>query len=98
MKMERRVECRRCRCHRDLARSAGCLVCGAVAFVDVEPSPGDLASGATDEATTEVIEAAALIDRALFNGEEVTKWHRHALRLSVACRRLARVRREEATT
>lgn len=43
--MRHRVSCQRCGAHRDQAIKTWCSVCRYEAYVDVQPTPGDLAAG-----------------------------------------------------
>ncbi len=79
--MQQRVQCRGCRCHRDLRIAPRCLVCGQESFDPVEATAGDL-----DAITLEVIAAAEALDLALHDGVTVTKDYYLAGRLRTACR------------
>lgn len=79
-----RVQCIRCKAHRDLRLAPRCLVCGAEAHTVVRPTAGDLES-----AVLGVIQAAEEMDFALHAGAVITPAHRNARRLAEACRSLA---------
>lgn len=80
--MRQRVECARCKAHRDLTIAPICMVCGAARCSPVSPTAGDMLDG-TDRA---VIEAAEALDLALHDGLTVTEHYHLAVRLRLACR------------
>lgn len=77
--MTRRVECVRCRAHRDLDLAPRCLVCGAERCTPVPPHPLDGADQA-------VIAAAEAIDLAILRGYDRIYWRQLTTRLREACR------------
>lgn len=61
MRMQRRVSCRHCAAHRDLAIAPRCLVCGREVFDNVEETAGDRLDGIDRE----LLAAAEAVDFAL---------------------------------
>lgn len=90
--MRQRVQCDRCKAHRDQAIAPRCLVCGYEAWTAVVPTAGDRAAAAAKLAEVEVLAAAEAIDAELYEGAQIANGHRCATRLSEACRKLALAR------
>lgn len=88
--MHQRVECQRCKAHRDLLLAPRCLVCRYESWNPVTPTSGD-----RDLAVDAVVEAAEEVDLVLYDFHSISEMHPSAMALREACRVLALSRTQQ---
>lgn len=85
--MRRRVQCDKCKAHRDLTIAPNCFVCGHARSTDVVPTAGDL-----EVFTDELVAAAEAVDVVLYRDLKLDGQHPSAMRLKRACRKMSLAR------